>query len=113
MWFIAGDSKLSNTARKLIEDQASDRNLSIASLWEIAIKISINRLKLELSFTELVNEHILQNAINLLPVLPEHLEALLQLPFHHKDPFDRLIISQGKTETMTILSKDELFDRSD
>ena len=97
--------------RELIEDQSNDRNLSVVSLWEIAIKISIGRLKSEISFTKLVNDHVTGNAINLLPVLPEHLDLLLFLPFHHKDPFDRLIISQGKTEKMILLSKDEIFDR--
>lgn len=110
LWFIGGNLKLSNTARKLIEDQANDRILSVASIWEIAIKVNIGKLKLNMSFTSLVKDHIQGNAINLLTILPEHLDCLLLLPFHHKDPFDRLIISQGKTEDTTILSKDEIFD---
>lgn len=61
-------------------------------------------------FTRIVNEHIIDNAVELLHVLPEHLDNLTVLPFHHKDPFDRLIISQGQNGNIPILSKDELFD---
>ncbi len=64
-------------------------------------------------FIELFDKHVQNNAINLLAISPEHLDSLLLLPFHHKDPFDRLIISQGKTENMVILSKDEIFDKYD
>jgi PIN domain nuclease of toxin-antitoxin system len=111
LWFIAGDPRLSSTARTLIEDPENDRALSIASLWEMSIKISIGRLNLKVTFKTLVQDHIKKNAISLLPVLPEHLDSLLALPFHHKDPFDRLIISQGITDNRTILSRDEVFDR--
>ena len=111
LWFINGDSKLSNHAKKLIENVSNKRLLSIASLWEISIKASIGRLKLNSSLKQLFADHIQGNAIELLHITPEHLDVLSELFFHHKDPFDRLIISQGKSENVPILSKDAVFDK--
>ena len=113
LWFIAGSSKLSDYAQQLIEDSSNERLLSIASLWEMSIKASIGKLRLELPFTEIVTLHVKKNAIKLLHISPEHLENLRSLPFHHKDPFDRLIIAQGLTEKISILSKDKVFDKYD
>ncbi|WP_107671301.1 type II toxin-antitoxin system VapC family toxin [Cyanothece sp. BG0011] len=110
LWFIAGSSKLSQNARVLIEDQSNERFLSIASLWEIAIKVSIGKLKLQLSISDLVRDQVYDNDIKLLGISPQHLDTLKQLDFNHKDPFDRLIIAQAITENLTILSVDSVFD---
>ncbi len=111
LWFINGDPKLSNNAKKLIENVSNERLLSIACLWEISIKVNIGKLKLLLSFKQLFADHIHGNAIKLLHITPEHLDVLSKLFFHHKDPFDRLIISQCKSENIPILSKDDVFDK--
>jgi PIN domain nuclease of toxin-antitoxin system len=97
-------------ARRLIEDRTNERLLSIASLWEMAIKASMGRLTLALSFTALVAEHVHGNAIALFGILPNHLDVLATLPFYHKDPFDRLIIAQGQAENIPIVSRDPAFD---
>ncbi len=110
LWFINGDPRLSNNAKKLIENVSNERLISIACLWEISIKVSIGKLNLNLSFKQLFEDHIHGNAIKLLHITPEHLDVLSKLFFHHKDPFDRLIISQGKSENIPILSKDNVFD---
>lgn len=110
LWFIGGSSKSSGAARRSIEDPTNERFLSVASLWEMAIKASIGRLKLALPFTELVKEEVLGNATELLAIRPAHLDELAKLPFHHRDPFDRLIIAQGLTEEILIVSKDEASD---
>ncbi len=110
LWFINGSPEISNYSRDLIENTTNERFLSIASLWEISIKESLGKLKLPLSITELVAKQVHGNAIKLLHVTPEHLETLRKLPYHHKDPFDRLIISQSIYENMPILSKDQSFD---
>ena len=89
LWFIGGNPELSSYARKLIENPENERLLSIASLWEMSIKASIGKLKLELPFTQIVTDHIDGNAIKLFHITPEHLDTLTILPFHHKDPFDR------------------------
>ncbi len=110
LWFIYGDPKLSGRAREVIESDDNQRLLSTASLWELSIKASLGKLRLTLPMTELVNEHVIGNAMSLLTIDPGHLDVLTTLPFHHKDPFDRLIISQGLAEGIPIVGKDRIFD---
>ncbi len=109
LWFIEGSLNLSDVARNLIEDQAIQRFLSVASLWEMSIKVSIGKLELGMTFTELVEREVYGNAIELLEIQPEHLDELAKLPFHHKDPFDRLMIAQSLAEGIPILTKDGAF----
>nr|VFJ60407.1 MAG: PIN domain nuclease, a component of toxin-antitoxin system (PIN domain) [Candidatus Kentron sp. DK] len=110
LWFIDANPKLSSSARQLIEDPVNERLLSVASLWEMSIKASIGKLRLALTFPEMVENHVDGNAIELLHVGPEHPETVRTLPFHHKDPFDRLIIAQSQSENIPVLSQDEIFD---
>ncbi len=109
LWFIGGNTNLSNIARNAIEDISNQRFISIATLWEISIKVSIGKLKIELAFTELVEQEVYGNAIEILEISSEHLDELVKLPFHHKDPFDRLIIAQSLVEDATLVSKDAAF----
>ncbi|CAA9392984.1 MAG: hypothetical protein AVDCRST_MAG22-729 [uncultured Rubrobacteraceae bacterium] len=110
LWFVDGSDELSHAARNLIEDPGNQRLLSVASLWEMAIKVSIGKLKLAISFTELVEREIRGNAIGLLAIRPNHLDELAKLPFHHRDPFDRMIVAQGLTENIPIISRDKAFE---
>ena len=110
LWFIGGAAGLSPYARQLMEDRTNERLLSIASLWEMAIKVSLSRLTVPLPFTNLVPEHVYGNAIEIFGIVPHHLDVLTTLPFYHKDPFDRLIIAQGQAEDIPILSRDPAFD---
>ncbi len=110
IWFVGGNSKLSPFARNLIEDLNNERFLSVASLWEMLIKISMERLRIDLSFSMLFDMHIKGNRIELLHITPTHLDILSDLPFHHKDPFDRLIIAQAQCDGLTVLSRDGAFD---
>ncbi|MDD2662093.1 type II toxin-antitoxin system VapC family toxin [Methylobacter sp. Wu8] len=109
IWFIEGHPDLSALAKNLIEDPKNERFLSIASLWEIAIKTSLGRLNLNPSIQQLVDDHVYGNAIDLLPIAPSCLDRLANLVFYHKDPFDRLIIAQAMVEKLTIVGKDGLF----
>ncbi|MCL1466290.1 type II toxin-antitoxin system VapC family toxin [Argonema galeatum] len=109
LWFIGGSLNLSDTARNLIETKSNQRFMSIASLWEMSIKVSIGKLKLAMPFTELVRREVNDNAIEIIGILPEHLDALAKLTFHHKDPFDRLIIAQSLVESMPIVTRDTAF----
>lgn len=109
LWFIAGSSDLSNKARTLIEDPNNQRFLSVASLWEMSIKVSIGKLDIGMTFTELMQHEVYGNAIEVLQIQSEHLDALAKLPFHHKDPFDRLIIAQSLAESTPLVSKDGEF----
>ena len=110
LWFIGGSANLSNTARKHIENLLNERFLSVASLWEMAIKVSTEKLNLDLPFPELVQQQVEGNAIQVLGIQPEHLNVLASLPFHHRDPFDRLIIAQGLSEDITVVGKDSAFE---
>lgn len=108
IWFFNGDDKLGPTARNLIEDPSNTCWLSIASLWEISIKTSIGKLALRGKLVE-VEGFMAAGAIRLLPIYFEHLLRLQHLPFHHRDPFDRLLIAQAFTENLTLLSRDTVF----
>mgnify|MGYP006272454023 CR=1 FL=1 len=110
LWFIGGSERLSSHARKLIADEDNDRYLSVASLWEMAIKVSIGKLDVPLPFTRLVRQHVTGNAIDVLHVEPEHLDEQRRMPFHHRDPFDRLIIAQAITEEMIVIGLDDAFE---
>jgi PIN domain nuclease of toxin-antitoxin system len=109
MWFVNGDSRLGANARQEIENQDNISYLSIGSLWEIAIKINIGKLKLSYPYVTVIQQ-IEENGIELLPIKFLHTQQLTALPLHHRDPFDRLIIAQAIAEDMMIISKDENFN---
>ena len=109
LWFIGGSERLSRPARDLIEDFDNSLYLSIASLWEIAIKINIGKLELAQPFATLIPEQIETHQIKLLQIHPDHLSRLLDIPLHHRDPFDRLIIAQAICERLPIISSDQAF----
>lgn len=111
LWFIAGSSELSDTARPLIEDPGNAPLLSVASLWEMAIKISLGRLSLGQSFEVLIPQQLALNGVDLLPIDFEHTAAVASLPYHrHRDPFDRLLVAQAMVEGLPIVSRDAAFD---
>ncbi len=109
LWFIGGDSGLDEYARGLIENRGNERFLSVASLWEMAIKAGIGKLEVPLPFSRLFDEHVFANAIEVLSIQAEHLDAYRRLPFHHRDPFDRLLIAQAVAEEMTVVTRDAAF----
>lgn len=92
----------------MIEDRRNHVAVSAASLWEITIKISIGKLELMDSLTDIENT-LRQQGIHMLPIYTPHLQQLLGLPFHHRDPFDRLLIAQAFAEGMTLVSDDATF----
>jgi PIN domain nuclease of toxin-antitoxin system len=108
LWYIDGNSALSDNAKIIIEDQLVVKFVSTASLWEISIKIGLNKLKLTLDFENLpvFMEH---NGFKNIAIEFYHLQYLNKLEHFHKDPFDRLIISQAITEKLTIISADQHF----
>lgn len=108
LWFIDGDNKIGEKSIQIIESENNRIFISFASLWEIAIKISIGKLKLSVSFDEL-EFYLLEKNFEILPFTFVHLNQLLLLPFYHQDPFDRMIISQAKTEGFKIITNDKLF----
>lgn len=110
LWFIMGSSRLSGSARALIEDDAHDKRLSTASLWEMAIKLSLGRLTLAEPFGVLIPQQLRVSGIEILNIEIDHLAALTTLPLHHRDPFDRLIIAQAIVEQCPIVSVDPAFE---
>lgn len=112
LWFISRDPQLSQTASELLESDI-DVLLSVASLWEIAIKLSTGKLRLPGKVQDFIPQQMMSNQIELLPITIHHLQAVSTLPFHHRDPFDRLIIAQSIVETVELVSVDAVFDRYD
>jgi len=110
LWFIAGSPDLSLSDRNSIEDEANEKFVSIVSIWETAIKVSIGKMTLTAPFDDLFPHQLQINGFELLPVKVEHTSILTTLPFHHRDPFDRLLIAQATEEHMTLVSIDEVFD---
>lgn len=110
LWFVNDDPRLSQPARVLIETQETQPFLSAASLWEIAIKISLGKLGLQQSYETFIPEQLAINGISILNIALEHTAALTTLPFHHRDPFDRLIAVQAKIEKLPLISADPAFD---
>ena len=110
LWFTAGDSNLSQTARTAIEDENNNLYLSVAIIWEIAIKVSVEKLELSEPFEVLIPDMLAENEIELLDISINHAALITTMPFHHRDPFDRLIAAQAKTEQLTLVSADTIFD---
>jgi PIN domain nuclease of toxin-antitoxin system len=110
LWFIEGEPLLSTSARQAIEDIANERLLSIASVWEIAIKISIGKLTLRDPLPSIIPRQLYDNDISLLNVSLAHVMRITNLPLHHRDPFDRLLIAQAIEEDLRLISVDAGFD---
>ena len=109
LWFIAGSSSLSAYARGLIEDAANEKFVSIVSIWETAIKVSTGKMTLSAPFDDLFPHQLGINGFELLPVKIEHTSLITTLPFHHRDPFDRLLVAQSIVDDFTIVTRDTEF----
>lgn len=110
LWFMAGDAKLSTMARRALEDDESEWWLSAASVWELSIKASLKRLVLPAPAAEYVAEKV-QAGLHVLSVEWVHASAVERLPFHHRDPFDRLLVAQAQVERLAIVTGDSVFRR--
>lgn len=111
LWFIMDDPNLSKNAKIEVEHAQNELYLSVASLWEMAIKISLSKLQIPSPFADFVETHITANDFQLLTILPHHLDVVSRLDFHHRDPFDRLLVSQSLTDQIPIISADAALDR--
>ncbi len=109
IWFLEGKSLLSTSHRQTIASPNNNVFVSIASVWEIAVKISIGKLILAKPLEDVVKQIAAEN-IEILAILPEHALQVSTLPFHHRDPFDRIIVSQAIVENMNFISADAIFD---
>ncbi len=110
IWSFENNTKLPQKMKNIIDDTQNEIIVSIASLWEIAIKISNGKLDLSVSLNELIEDITLRN-IEILPINPSYVLKVETLPFHHKDPFDRIIAAQCLEENITVISIDEILDK--
>jgi PIN domain nuclease of toxin-antitoxin system len=108
IWHVEDNEHLSYEYSNEIDDPANQVFVSIASLWEIAIKLSIGKLKLSLGFSDLTARLDASTIIDL-PIETRHLDLVATLPFYHRDPFDRLLIAQALADELTVVSVDGKF----
>lgn len=109
LWFVSNAKELSQTTKTLIEDGQNEIHISIASLWEISIKTALGKLTINGNYESVIDD-VNDNSIQILPVNFTHTVEQNRLPFHHRDPFDRIIISQAIVENMSFISADTIFD---
>ncbi len=110
IWWSLTPEKLSNRVSSLLADPSNDLILSVASIWEMQIKLQLGKLNLELPLRELIETQQRTNNLQLLPIQVSHVWTLENLPIPHKDPFDRILIAQATVEQHSLLSSDAIFD---
>ena len=106
LWLLAGDERLSRRARAAIDASQRPLTVSAVSLWEVAIKRSLGKLSAP---ADLSRRLTALGQIELLPISPLHAEAVGELPWHHRDPFDRMLVAQARMEKLAIVSSDPAF----
>ena len=111
LWWIQGGEGLSSVARTTIADRQHECWLSIASAWEMAIKISLGKLKLPNDLERFLSEQLARNGFQAMPIAVGHVSRVAQLPFHHRDPFDRLIAAQALEEDVAVVTADKVFSK--
>ncbi|MBI2802196.1 MAG: type II toxin-antitoxin system VapC family toxin [Gammaproteobacteria bacterium] len=111
LWWVADDKRLSARIRRVIAASASECWLSHASVWEMTIKASLGKLILDCPVEKFVAEQCEINGIRLLPITFKHVCAVENLPWHHRDPFDRLLISQALAENLVLATRDTAIKR--
>lgn len=109
LWFVSNSKELSPTAKTIIEDGSNEIFISIASLWEISIKTALGKLSISGNYESVIDD-VNDNSMQILPVNFAHTVEQNRLPFHHRDPFDRIIISQAIVENINFISADAIFD---
>ena len=111
LWFVWDDPQLSSHAKSAIENPENRKLISIAACWEIAIKCALGKLKLDDTAENFLAREIASNNFELLPVSLIHATRTEKLPFHHHDPFDRMLIVQAMTEDLTLITRDDHFSQ--
>jgi PIN domain nuclease of toxin-antitoxin system len=108
IWWDHEPAKLSAAARAACEDPANELFFSAVSAWEMQIKLQLRKLRLQRPLADIVAEQVQTNGIQVLLITLDHVLALEQLPYHHKDPFDRLLIAQANVERASLISNDSI-----
>ncbi len=110
LWFILDEPQLSAKADALISDPNNDMLVSPASYWEIAIKISLGKYSLPEPYELFMEREIAANDFHILHIEPKHTAIVSTMPFHHRDPFDRLIVAQATVEQIAVVRSDAALD---
>ena len=110
LWFFADDARLAEAASALIENPENSCAVSLVTPWEVAVKVSLGKLRTPYGPGAELHRLLERNGMELLPLEPGDFDAVAALPFHHRDPFDRLIIAQAQVENLPLLSADPAFD---
>lgn len=111
LWFLFDDARLSARAVEIIEDARVEKVLSVASLWEITIKVQLGKLELGMPLDTFFADFVRGRELSLLPIDLPHLLAYGALPLHHRDPFDRLLVAQAVTLGVPLVTSDYAFAR--
>ena len=111
LWFLLNDRQLSANSKSIIADSSNDVLVSPVSYWEIAVKINLGKYLLDQPFAEFIEQEFTKNEFSILPITLQHAAIVCTLPFHHRDPFDRLLIAQAMAENIPVLSNDTMFDK--
>jgi PIN domain nuclease of toxin-antitoxin system len=109
LWWVTDDPGLPRRARKVIASASHDILFSLASCWELAIKLSLGKLRLAAPFEKFLPDQLARNGFRELPVTFRHVARVRQLPFHHRDPFDRMLAAQALEDDLAIVSGDPVF----
>ena len=104
LWWVQDDPKLTRRARRAIADE--DCALSLASCWEMAIKVRLGKLEVPVPVERFIQKQVELNGFSLLPISLEHASRVADLPFHHRDPFDRLLVAQAMVEAVPLVTCD-------
>jgi PIN domain nuclease of toxin-antitoxin system len=110
IWWSLDSAKLSRKVHKLLTDAGNTHVISIASVWEIQVKVQLGKLGLDVKLSELITHQKQVNNLQILPIDLTHIYALENLPNEHRDPFDRITIAQAMVEEMPFLIADKVFD---
>ncbi len=111
IWWVDQDHFLSPAAHAAIGDPANELLLSAGTIWEIAIKVGLAKLALSLPYRQWLEQAMADLGVTVLPVTVEYADVQATLPFHHRDPFDRLLIAQAIVENVPLVSRDAIFDQ--
>ena len=111
LWWVEDAPALSKRARAAIANPQNDVCVSLASCWELAIKVSIGKLRLKTNLERFVPEQLAANRFELFDLQLRHVLRVATLPFHHRDPFDRLLAAQALEEGVAIVSEDRVFKK--
>ena len=109
LWWVGDMPKLSPRARRVIAARGNECFLSVASCWEMAIKVNLGKLDVSGMLERFIPQHVAANGFHELPIELRHAARVARLPFHHRDPFDRLLVSQALEEDLAVVSSDPIF----